>query len=90
MLRLSEGGVGGVCVETSAGAIIPLDAALRLWPVILRVMKGDKDYEVGMALGHYRLTQIRTDGSIKVGCHDIAFDEIEGIAKQLGLLERAA
>lgn len=92
MLRLreavdgpSEGRV--VAIETSAGAEIPLDASLRLWPIILRCMSGDKDYEVGMELGHYRLTKIRTDGSIVVGCHDIAFSEIEGIAKQLGLLE---
>jgi hypothetical protein len=74
-------------VETSAGAEIPLDDAKRLWPVIQRCMAGDKDYEVGMGLGSYRLTKVRTNGSIVVGCHDIAYSEIEGIAKQLGLLE---
>lgn len=74
-------------VETSHGASIPVADALKLWPIILRVKAGSKDYTPGEPLGNYRLTQIRTDGSIRVGCHDIAFSEIEGIAQALGLLE---
>jgi hypothetical protein len=77
-------------VETSFGAEIPVADAERLWPVIQRVMSGDKDYDVGMELGGYRLTKIRRDGSIVVGCHDIAYSEIERIAQQLGLMETAA
>lgn len=73
-------------IETSRHANIPLADARRLWPVIQRCMAGERDYEVGMELGGYRLTKIRRDGSIVVGCHDIAYSEIERIAKQLGLL----
>lgn len=92
MLRLGyfEGGKFGgshQTVETSHGARIPVDDAKRLWPFILRTMKGDRDYEVGMSLGGYQLTKIRRDGSIKVGCHDIPFAEIEGVARVLGLLK---
>jgi hypothetical protein len=36
-------------------------------------------------VGHYRLTKIRGDGSMVVGCHDIPYSEIEMIARQLGL-----
>lgn len=72
-------------VETSHGARIPVADALKLWPLIQRVMRGDKDYTPGMPLGDYRLTQIRTDGSIRVGCHDIAYSEIAAIAVQLGV-----
>lgn len=82
LLRLN---MGENNVETSRGARIPIDAAIKLWPVIQRVMTGDRDYDVGMELGHYYLTKIRRDGSIVVGCHDIAFNEIEGIAHELGL-----
>lgn len=74
-------------VETSHGANIPVTDAKRLWPVIRRVMAGERDYEIGMDLGGYRLTKIRRDGSIVVGCHSIAFSEIERIAVQLGLVE---
>lgn len=83
MLRLQ-----GDEVQTSRGARIPVEAAKRLWPLILRTMKGERDYEVGMPVGVYQLTKIRRDGSIVVGCHDIAFDEIQEIAYQLALEER--
>ena len=53
----------------------------------MRVVGGTKDYEVGMDLGGYKLTKIRRDGSIVVGCHDIPYAEIEGVAKELGLLK---
>lgn len=74
-------------VETSHGAEIPVADAIKLWPIILRVKAGTKDYTPGTPLGNYQLTQIRTDGSIRVGCHDIAFSEIEAMAEKLGLLE---
>lgn len=78
---------GHQIVETSHGAEIPVADALKLWPIIQRVRGGSKDYTPGEPIGAYRLTQIRADGSIRVGCHDIAYSEIEGIARQLGLLE---
>jgi hypothetical protein len=73
-------------VQTSKGAEIPVEDARKLWPMIQRVMSGERDYTPGEALGVYRLTRINRDGSIVVGCHNIAFAEIEGIAKQLGLI----
>lgn len=78
--------VMGQVVQTSRGAEIPVDDARKLWPMIQRVMRGQSDYTPGEALGVYRLTKINRDGSIVVGCHNIAFAEIEGIAKQLGLI----
>lgn len=83
LLRIS---LSGQHIETSRGAEIPVADASRLWPAIQRCMQGNRDYEVGMQLGHYQLTKIRTDGSIVVGCHDIAFAEIERIAMKLGLV----
>ena len=77
--------VPSTIVETSHGASIPVADALKLWPIILRVKGGSKDYTPGEPLGDYRLTQIRTDGSIRVGCHDIAFSELQAIALQLGV-----
>lgn len=86
MLRLSKDGVN---VETSKGADIPVTHAKRLWPLIQDVRaKGVPLHNREFRLGHYTLTHIRHDGGIVVGCHDIAYEEIEGIAKQLGLLEK--
>ena len=33
--------------------------------------------------GHYTLNLIRADGSIKVGCHDISYEELHRMAIQL-------
>jgi len=87
-LRLSA---DGTKVETSHGAEIPVADAKRLWPVIERVRGvGMPPGFAGWRLGDYRLTDIRPDGSIVVGCHDIPYDEIRNIAEKLGLIEEEA
>lgn len=78
--------IKGDCIETSHGASIPLAEAPRLWTLVERARRGERDYEVGAAVGSYRLTKIRRDGSIVVGCHDISYDELRGIAKQIGYI----
>lgn len=74
------------CIDTSHSAHIPTSDARRLWPVILEVKAGGIDMPFERPLGLYELRLIRADGSIVVGCHDIPWSELEGIAKQLGLL----
>ena len=78
--------IKGDAIETSHGARIPLAEAPRLWTLVERARGGERDYDVGQAVGHYRLTKIRRDGSIVVGCHDISYDELRGIARQLGYI----
>lgn len=73
-------------IQTSHNAEIPVKDALKLWPIVNRVMKGEKDYTPGEPLGHYKLTKIRSNGSIVVGCHDIAYTELQTMAVQLGLI----
>lgn len=83
-LRLS---MDGSEVETSKGAHIPVNHARRLWPLIENVRAVGKPLvNRDMKLGVYTLTEIKVDGSIVVGCHNIPYSEIEGIARALGLL----
>lgn len=70
-------------VQTSHGASIPLADALKLWPIIERVRASEHDYEPGAPVGPYSLTKIRRDGSLVVGCHDIAYAEVSAIADAL-------
>ena len=79
-------------IETSWGADIPVEDAKRLWPIIQRQRREGLTHDFGgrFKVGHYRLQTIRSDGSIVVGCHDIAYTEIERIAVQLGLIEKVA
>lgn len=85
-LRLSK---DGEHVQTSWGADIPTAHAMRLWPLVLRVRAAGVAWGPGLQgpfpVGVYTLRTIRGDGSIVVGCHDIAFSELEGIARALGL-----
>lgn len=83
LLRVNE---ATGCIDTSHSAHIPISDAKRLWPVILEVKAGGIDAPFERPLGLYELRLIRADGSIVVGCHDIPWSELEGIAKQLGLL----
>jgi len=77
--------INGDLIETTKGASIQLSEAPTLWKLINRVMRGDRDYEVGQPVGVYRLTKIRRDGSIVVGCHDIPHSELSLMAQSLNL-----
>ena len=75
-------------VETSHGANIPTRDALKLWPFVQRVKREGKDLSLtgGIKLGHYKLDSISKEGNIVVGCHKIAYAELEMMAKKLELI----
>jgi hypothetical protein len=75
----------GDIVQTTQGASIPLADALTLWPLVQRCKAGDKCFTPGQPLGSYKLTKIRENGSIVVGCHDVPYSELERIAMQLNI-----
>lgn len=78
-------------VQTSRGANIPVADALALWPLLARARQSGKKLEAGLReihLGAYRFNSF--DGqTLIVGCHSIAWDQIEKMAEQLNLLEKA-
>lgn len=74
-------------VETSHGASITVEEAKTLWKVIQRAMKKHDDpAKRGIKVGNYTLTKIKENGDVVIGCHDISYSEMEGIAKQLELV----
>jgi hypothetical protein len=85
MLRVSA---IGDRVETSHGAAVSLDNAHTLYRYarLARDSGGHPNF-TGKATGErfdgFPLNEIRRDGSLVVGCHDIAWTEIEAIAQQL-------
>jgi hypothetical protein len=78
-------------IQTSRGANIPVADALALWPLLLRARQSGKTLEAGLReihLGAYRFNSF--DGAtLIVGCHSIAWDQLEKMAEQLNLLEKA-
>lgn len=79
--------VHGENIETTKGAKIPIDHAVKVWPLLKRLHDSGGKYERGeksIRLGHYTLDSF--DGDIlRVGCHIIPFAEVQNIANQLGL-----
>ncbi len=73
-------------VQTTKGARIPVVECPLIWAMVNR----KKAWEPRNPIGVYQLTKIRDDGSIVVGCHDIAFSELQYIAGVLGLSEKVA
>lgn len=74
-------------IQTSHGAEIPVSFAPRIWRSVQATRAQGVDYvprEPAPMIGAYRLSQIRADGSMVVGCHDIPYSELEGIAQALG------
>lgn len=78
-------------IETSHGAEIPAGFAPALWAIVQRCIATATAYipeqTKAPKLGHYTLKMVRVDGSIVVGCHDIAYSELQGIAAALGFTE---
>lgn len=72
--------IKGDQIETSKGAHVPVSDAPLIWAMATR----QKPWAPHDPVGVYRLTKIRADGSMVVGCHDVPFSELELIAKQLG------
>lgn len=85
--------VRGDDIETSGGARFPVSDARRAWPILQRVRRafyGDKarvDHwpQGDLKLGHYRVDKVTTQG-VRAGCHFIVWDEIERMARELGLV----
>lgn len=77
--------VKGELIQTSHGASIPAEQAPALWALVKRCRSSGKAFEKPQMVGVYRLTRIEPDGAMVVGCHNIAYEEVEGIASVLGL-----
>lgn len=82
--------IQGNHVQTSHGAAISIAEARALWPLILAVKCGERTPEEAARLvrrvGVYMLNTINADGSIVVGCHAIAWPEIERMAVHFGFI----
>ncbi len=72
-------------VDTSKGAVIPWDDAIRLFRFAMaKRKKGWRRNGETFAVGRYQLDAVNKNG-IVAGCHRIGFDEIERLAKKEGV-----
>jgi len=74
-------------IETSRGAKIPVEHAIKFWPFIKKWHDQGLEYtrdHHSIHLGNYTVTRFKGN-ILTVGCHDIPFSEIEAMAGQLRL-----
>lgn len=79
-------------LQTSKGARVPLDHAIRTFKVIAQCRAQGREYVRNghtIHVGHFAVDRITPDGTLYAGCHVIQWAEIERIANQLGILNAA-
>lgn len=77
--------ITGDAIQTSWGASVPVTVAPALWQMVVLARANSVGCtDCGRAkVGDYTLDAINSDGSITVGCHKIAYSELEIIAREL-------
>jgi hypothetical protein len=83
--------IRGYEVETSRGARVPIEHAVRTLRVVRCVVnRGQEFIPNGHSLhvGHYRVDRIEVNGTVHAGCHVITLQEIERIAPVLEATEQ--
>lgn len=90
MLRIktltSDGDTSDVVVETSRGARVPIEHAIRGLRLVRAVMARGAEYKRNghtEHLGPYAVDRIAVNGTLFAGCHVITWDEINRIAPAL-------
>jgi hypothetical protein len=67
----------GETVETSKGAIVPLQGALQLVALAKACRESGKALDLaGRAIGPYKGNKIEADGTLVIGCHRITWEAI--------------
>ncbi len=74
-------------IQTSRGARIPLEHAIKAWPLLKKLHDSGRDMFLDahtIKFGHYEMRAFKNDCLI-VGCHTIPFFEVQSIAQKLNL-----
>ena len=80
--------IKGEQIETTRGAKIPVSDALKIYPLLARTKRNGGKIEAGLHsinLGAYRFNSFDGENLI-VGCHSIAWAQIEKMAQELKLI----
>lgn len=80
--------IKGDVLETSKGAEVPLDHAVRAFRVIKELYKAGQTYQRNghsIHVGHFVIDSVDADGTVVAGCHRIERAEVERIATLVGV-----
>lgn len=77
-------------LETSKGAIVPLEHARKAFKVVQKCRERQKGFSPNgksLPIGHYVIEAIDAQGNVRAGCHLIDWPIIEGFARKEGWLD---
>lgn len=77
-------------LETSHGADVPLDHAIRAFRAVRACRDRGTTWQRNgkqIRVGHFQVDRIESDGSFTAGCHQFFWPEIERVARLAGVLE---
>lgn len=77
--------VNGDKVETSMRADVPVSHAKRIFPRLMEARENGKQV-APIRVGHFQIDSIDENG-LHAGCHEIAWSEIEYVARELELVD---
>jgi len=80
--------IKGEELQTSRGARVPLQHAVKAFRIIKRLRKQGKAYERNghtIHLGHFALDAVDDQGNVTAGCHYVEWPEIERVAILAGV-----
>ena len=75
--------VRGDKLETSQGASVPLEHAIKVFKFVKLCRDNGKEWQRNghsLRVGHFQVDHVRADGSFRAGCHLINWPEIETAA----------
>lgn len=81
--------IKGAVIQTSQRAEFPIKHAKLAFKYIVDCIQNKKEFHTNgktIHLGHYQIDSIDIEGNVKAGCHYVKYDQIERIAKELGLV----
>lgn len=75
-------------LETSQGATVPLSHAVRAFAFVRAVRERGEAWErsgSGPRVGHFQIDRVDSSGDFVAGCHRINWNEVERLARELGV-----
>lgn len=98
--RFSDEQGGALCrimgdeLQTSWGARVPLDHAIRVFRLVAQCRTAGKAWQASAAapvrVGHFHVDSISANGDFVAGCHRFYWPEVERIARIAGVIEESA
>ena len=77
-------------LQTSLGAAVPITHAERAFKILAKIKERGETFHTNgttIPVGHYDVEKMDETGMVKVGCHNVAWEEIQRLATVAGWVQ---